>query len=120
MAKDRFGYGTNKISDKEFKQAWKNEMGIMHIMKNPEGLQEKYPKAARFEMNPNRKNLKIITQWLMEDKRRAANLLKSEDEQIVEMRRHLYPEEEENRWGMDEKEWNNRNRHKLSPMRLFS
>ena len=59
MAKDQFGFGTEKpkdyaISKKEFEQAMKNEYGIMEIVMR---------KGDKVQLNPNRENLQIIQKW---------------------------------------------------------
>jgi|TARA_Y100000310_G_scaffold239578_1_gene243238 hypothetical protein len=56
MAKDSFGYGTEKpkndtVSKKEFEQAMKNEFGIMEIVMQ---------KGDEVQLNPQRENLQII------------------------------------------------------------
>ena len=122
MAKDRFGYGTEKITEKEFKDALKQEVFLMKIAKNDYEALRNDPKfkgkVGTFKMNPNRPELKTITDYFMQNPKMAGRMIQSDKEFWTNMRMHLFPEHEKNRWGMSEKDWNNRNKGFIG--RMFS
>tara|TARA_R100000152_G_C6637107_1_gene82890 strand:- start:111 stop:482 length:372 start_codon:yes stop_codon:yes gene_type:complete len=123
MAKDRFGYGTEKVTEEEFKDALINEVAIMKMAKNDYEVLRNDPKlkekgAATFKMNPNRSGLKTIKDYFMQNPEKAARMIQSDEEFWTNMRMHLFPEQEKNRWGMSQSEWDDRNKGFVS--KLFS
>ena len=114
-----FGFGkdnnsskkSNRISDEKFKEALQNEIALMHIMKDPDKMKGQFPDVDKFSMNPNRQSLRTVTAYFIQNPKAAANLLKKNN--LNDLRAHLYPEEEANRWGMSEEDWSDARRPKL-------
>ena len=114
-----FGFGkdnnsskkSNRISDEKFKEALQNEIALMHIMKDPNKMKGQFPDVDKFSMNPNRQSLRTVTAYFIQNPKAAANLLKKNN--LNDLRAHLYPEEEANRWGMSEEDWSDARRPKL-------
>jgi len=127
MEKDRFGYGTKKITEKQFKDALKHELMMMkmaendyEVLRNDSKITKRFLKGqvGTFKMNPNRPELKTITNYFMQNPKIAGKMIQSDEEFWTNMRMHLFPQHEKNRWGMSEKDWNNRNKGFIG--RMFS
>lgn len=114
MDKDRFGYGTEKVTEEQFKDALKHEVMMMKMAENDYEALRNDPKfkgkVGTFKMNPNRPELKTITDYFMQNPKMAGRMIQSDEEFWTNMRMHLFPEHEENRWGMSQSKWDDRNK----------
>ena len=54
----------------------------------------------------------------MQNPKMAGRMIQSDEEFWTNMRMHLFPEHEKNKWGMSEEDWNNRNKGFIK--RMFS
>ena len=109
MAKDRFGHGTKKITEEQFKEALKHEVMLMEMLKEGSKFREEHSDQT-FRLNPHRPELRTVTEFLMQNPKSAGKMIQSDKEFWTNMRMHLFPEHEKNRWGMSESEWDDRNK----------